>query len=74
MVVSPELADALSAIIAQLRQRDGKITLTSRYDGHERPWQPPAPAVPATRRHRDPADLHRHRAHMLNTALVRTGA
>ena len=45
LVVSPDLADVLSAIITRLQQPDGKIPLTARYDGHEHLWQPPAPLL-----------------------------
>ena len=45
LVVSPDLADVLSAIITRLQQPDGKIPLTARYDGHEHLWQAPAPLL-----------------------------
>ena len=45
LVVSPDLADVLAAIITRLAGPDGKIPLTARYDEHEHVWLPPAPLL-----------------------------
>jgi len=45
LVVSPELADVLAAIIARLRDRTGRVPLVAAYDEHERLWLPPAPLL-----------------------------
>jgi integrase len=45
LVISPDLADVLAAIITRLAGPDGKIPLTARYDEHEHVWQPPAPLL-----------------------------
>jgi integrase len=45
LVVSPELAEVLAAIIARLRDRTGAVPLVASYDGRERLWSPPAPLL-----------------------------
>ncbi len=45
LVVSPDLADVLAAIVARVRGRDGTIPLVAAYDGRERTWSPPAPLL-----------------------------
>jgi len=45
LLVSPELADALAAIVARVRDRDGAIPLVAAYDGAERTWSPPMPLL-----------------------------
>ncbi|WP_261565771.1 site-specific integrase [Frankia gtarii] len=45
LVVSPELADVLSAIIQRVRGADGAIPLTPAYDAQERVWSPPTPLL-----------------------------
>ncbi len=45
LVISPDLADVLAAVIARLRGRDGTIPLVAAYDGRERTWSPPAPLL-----------------------------
>src|SRR6266705_2278866 len=47
LLVSPELADVLSAIISRLRGPGGNVPLTVSYDVRERVWNSPTP--PATR-------------------------
>jgi hypothetical protein len=44
-LLSPELADALSAIITRIRRPDGTVPLTPAYDTHERTWNPPMPLL-----------------------------
>jgi hypothetical protein len=45
LVVSPELADVLSAIIVRVRNDTGVVPLVPAYDWHECVWRPPAPAL-----------------------------
>lgn len=44
-MVSPELADVLSAIICRIRGEDGAVRLVVAYDTHERVWNPPMPLL-----------------------------
>ncbi len=45
LLVSPELADVLSAIVARLRAPSGAIPLVAAYDVRERVWNPPMPLL-----------------------------
>jgi Phage integrase family len=45
LVISPELADVLSAIISRVRDDTGAIPLVVAYDYHERVWNPPMPLL-----------------------------
>ena len=45
LVVSPELADVLSAIISRVRGATGSIPLVAAYDDKERTWSPPLPLL-----------------------------
>jgi hypothetical protein len=45
LVVSPELADVLSAIICRIRGDDGAVPLAVTYDSHERVYGPPMPIL-----------------------------
>lgn len=45
LVVSPELADVLAAIITRIRQPDGSVGCVTSYDAHERIWNPPMPLL-----------------------------
>ena len=45
LVVSPELADVLSAIITRIRGNGPAVPLVAAYDDHERLWLPPAPVL-----------------------------
>jgi hypothetical protein len=45
MVISPELADVLSAIITRIRDESGAVPLVTDYDRHERVWNPPTPLL-----------------------------
>ena len=45
LVVSPELADVLSAVICRVRGVDGTIPLVRARDSHELVWLPPAPLL-----------------------------
>jgi hypothetical protein len=45
LVVSPELADVLSAIIARIRDTTGAVPLVRARDRHELVWLPPSPLL-----------------------------
>ena len=45
LVISPELADVLSAIISRIRGTGHAVPLVAAYDDHERVWLPPAPVL-----------------------------
>src|SRR5215831_12106046 len=45
LVISPELADALSAIVSRIRGQDGAIPLVVGYDKNERIYNPPMPLL-----------------------------
>lgn len=45
LVVSPELAEVLSAIISRLRGPNGAIPVVAAYDHHERLWLPALPLL-----------------------------
>ena len=66
LVISPELADVLSAIISRIRGTSHAVPLVAAYDDHERLWLPPprccssgvsAPRTGDPRRHH-PQDPH----------------
>jgi Phage integrase family len=74
LVVSPELADVLSAIISRIRGTGPAVPLVAAYDDHERVWLPPAPVlfqrrIGAENRAIPAATIRR----MLAAALARTG-
>jgi len=50
LVISPELADALSAIVSRIRRPDGSIPLVVGYDKNERIYNPPMPLLFQCRR------------------------
>jgi hypothetical protein len=45
LVISPELADVLAAIICRIRGHDGALGCVASYDSHERVWNPPMPLL-----------------------------
>lgn len=45
LVISPELADVLSAIVCRIRNPDGSVPLVVAYDHHEKVWNPPMPLL-----------------------------
>ena len=74
MVVSPELADVLSAIICRIRDDAGAVPLAVTYDYHERIYGPPhADPVPKTRRPGEPADQQNALRDYLDHALAGEG-
>jgi Phage integrase family len=74
LVVSPELADVLSAMIRRIRAPRGAVPLVPAYDWHECVWMPPAPLLFQRRSRTE----HRAIGHgtirkMLQAALAETG-
>jgi hypothetical protein len=45
VLVSPELADVLSAIVSRVRDKSGTIPLVSAWDTAEKVWNPPMPLL-----------------------------
>ncbi len=45
LVIDPELADVLSAVITRVRGSDGAVPLVAAYDTHECTWNPPMPLL-----------------------------
>jgi len=45
LVVSPELADVLAAVIGRIREPSGAVACVASYDSHERVWNPPMPLL-----------------------------
>jgi integrase len=74
LVISPELADVLSAIITRLREPSGAVPLVAVYDEHERVWLPPAPVLFQRRigAENRPIPAHTIR-NLLTVTLARTG-
>ncbi len=74
LVVSPDLADVLSAIICRVRDPDGTVPAVRARDYHEHIWLPPAPLL-FQRRHG--AENHAFSvglvANLLDKALAHTG-
>ena len=74
LVVSPELADVLSAVITRIRGNGPAVPLVAAYDDHERVWLPPAPVlfqrrIGAENRAIPTATVRK----LLTAALARTG-
>jgi Phage integrase family len=74
LVIDPELADVLSAIISRIRDQGSAVPLVVSYDGHERVWNPPMPLlfqrqVGVENRPIPPNGVRE----LLNDALARTG-
>jgi len=74
LVVSPELADVLSAIICRIRDGNGAVPLVRARDYHEHIWLPPAPLL---FQRRAGAEMHRigreQVSELLDQALAHTG-
>jgi len=45
LVISPELADVLAAVITRTRGQNGALGCVAAYDSHERVWNPPMPLL-----------------------------
>ncbi|OLZ65555.1 hypothetical protein AV521_31355 [Streptomyces sp. IMTB 2501] len=74
LVVSPELADVLSAIICRIPTLDGSVPLVIAYDRHEKVWDPPLPPLFQRKIHLEdrPIPIDRIRT-LLQDALTATG-
>jgi hypothetical protein len=74
LVVSPELAEVLSAIICRIRDDNGAVPLVRARDYHEHVWLPPSPLLFQRRRAgENHAFNHRLVGVLLDEALGRTG-
>ena len=74
LVVSPELADVLSAIITRIRDRNGAVPLIPAYDSKECVWAAPAPLLFQRNFGVENRPITGDRVRvMLNAALARTG-
>ena len=74
LVVSPELADVLSAIISRIRGDQDSVPLVVAYDDNERQWNPPMPLLfqRRLRAENSPVTAQAIRQ-LLDLALARTG-
>jgi hypothetical protein len=74
LVISPELADVLAAIICRIRDSSGAVPLVVAYDPHEKVWNPPMPLLLQRRLRMEnrPIGVSSVRD-LLNTALDSTG-
>lgn len=45
LLVTPELADVLSAVVSRIRRPDGRVPAVPSYDLHERVWNEPLPLL-----------------------------
>ncbi|MET7976400.1 site-specific integrase [Streptomyces mirabilis] len=45
LLVTPELADVLSAVVSRVRDADGRVPLVASYDHHEQTWNEPLPLL-----------------------------
>jgi integrase-like protein len=74
LVLDPELADVLSAIICRIRDSSGAVPLVVSYDIHERVWNPPMPLLFQRRVGVENRPIPAGGIpDLLNDALVRTG-
>ena len=74
LVVSPELADVLSAIICRIRGSDGAVPLVVAYDIHELIWLPPMPLLFQRRYGAENRPIPAHAIRkILHAALAATG-
>jgi hypothetical protein len=74
IVVSPELADVLSAVICRVRGTDAAIPLVRARDSHELVWLPPAPLLFQRRTRAEHRSLGgSFVAQLLDEALAHTG-
>ncbi len=74
LVVSPELADVLSAIICRIRDKEGTVPLVVAYDMHELVWLPPMPLLFQRRYGAENRPIPAHAIRkILHAALAATG-
>jgi integrase len=74
VVVSPELAEVLSAVIRRSRDGQGAVPLVSTYDDYERVWLAPAPRLLQRRIHGENRGIaHSSLLKILTAAVAETG-
>jgi integrase len=74
LLISPDLADVLAAVISRVRAPSGAIPLVAAYDHHERRWMPPAPLLFQRRFRGYDQALHEWTIRkMLTAAIARAG-
>jgi hypothetical protein len=74
LVVSPELADVLSAVITRIREPGGTVPLVPVYDRYECLWRPPSPVLLQRRFTSETRAISDTSLRdMLNAALAHTG-
>ena len=74
LVVGPELADVLSAVICRVRGADGAVPLVCARDSHELVWLPPSPLLFQRRTRTENRSLGGgFVARLLDEALAHTG-
>ena len=74
LVISPELADVLSAVITRIRGAGGAVPLVASYDDNEKAWNPPMPLLFQRRlRSEDRPVTAQAIRELLNIALDKSG-
>jgi Phage integrase family len=74
LVISPELADVLAAIITRVREPTGTVPLVAAYDYNEKVWNPPMPLLFQWRWRLEHRRMHAVVIRsLLNDALIETG-
>ncbi len=74
LVINPELADVLSAIVCRVRDNTGAIPLVAAYDYHERVFNPPLPILFQRRVGTEDRPINAPAIRkLLETALIATG-
>ena len=74
LVVSPDLADVLSAVITRIRDGGGAVPLVVSYDDNEKAWNPPMPLLFQRRLRSENRPIAAQAVReLLNIALDRTG-
>src|SRR6266487_2132852 len=74
LVISPELADVLSAVITRIRSDSGAVPLVVSYDDNEKLWNPPMPLLFQRRlRSEDRPVTAQAIRELLNIALDKSG-
>jgi Phage integrase family len=74
LVISPELADVLSAVITRIRGAGGAVPLVASYDDNEKVWNPPMPLLFQRRlRSEDRPVTAQAIRELLNIALDKSG-
>jgi len=74
LLISPDLADVLAAVISRVRAPSGAVPLVAAYDDSERRWMPPAPLLFQRRFRGYDQALHKGTVRkMLAAAVARAG-